>query len=90
VIGLSKVARIVEVFSRRLQIQERLTKEVAVALFDILQPKGLGVVVDSSHLCMSMRGIQKTAASTTTSHMLGELQSDTKKREEFLDLIGRR
>jgi GTP cyclohydrolase IA len=76
--------------SRRLQIQERLTKEVAIALFDILQPKGIGVVVDSSHLCMSMRGIQKTATSTTTSYMLGIFHSDTRKREEFLNLVRRK
>ena len=70
VIGLSKIARIVEMFSRRLQVQERLTKQVALALSEMLQPQGVAVVVESSHLCMVMRGVQKTGAITTTSCML--------------------
>ena len=90
VIGLSKVARIVEMFSRRLQIQERLTKQVAHALSEMLKPQGVAIVVESSHLCMVMRGVQKTGAITTTSCMLGCLRSTTKTREEFLNLISRK
>ena len=89
VIGLSKIARIIEMFSRRLQIQERLTKEVASAIFDKLQPQGVALVVEASHRCMVMRGVQKTGAITTTSCMLGCLKSDAKTREEFLNLISR-
>ncbi|KAH8732003.1 GTP cyclohydrolase I [Phaeosphaeriaceae sp. PMI808] len=90
VIGLSKLARIAEMFSRRLQVQERLTKQVALALSEVLQPQGVAVVVESSHLCMVMRGVQKTGASTTTSCMLGRMRSTAKTREEFLRLIDRR
>ena len=89
VIGLSKLARIAEMFSRRLQIQERLTKEVALALSEKLEPQGVAVVVESSHLCMVMRGVQKTRASTTTSCMLGAMRSSAKTREEFLSLLNR-
>ncbi|KAF2023690.1 GTP cyclohydrolase I [Setomelanomma holmii] len=89
VIGLSKLARIAEMFSRRLQVQERLTKQVALALSEMLQPQGVAVVVESSHLCMVMRGVQKTGASTTTSCMLGRMRSTAKTREEFLRLIDR-
>ncbi|KAF2276433.1 GTP cyclohydrolase I [Westerdykella ornata] len=90
VIGLSKLARIAEMFSRRLQVQERLTKQVALALSEMLQPQGVAVVVESSHLCMVMRGVQKTTATTTTSCMLGCMRSRAKTREEFLNLINRR
>ncbi|KAI9799434.1 MAG: GTP cyclohydrolase 1 [Sarcosagium campestre] len=90
VIGLSKIARIVEMFSRRFQVQERLTKQVALALSEILQPQGVAVVVEASHLCMVMRGVQKTGAITTTSCMLGRLRSTAKTREEFLNLINRK
>ncbi|KAK6352706.1 GTP cyclohydrolase 1 [Orbilia brochopaga] len=90
VIGLSKIARIVEMFSRRLQVQERLTKQIGLALSEVLQPQGVAVVVESSHLCMVMRGVQKTGAITTTSCMLGHLQSTAKTREEFLNLISRK
>lgn len=90
VIGLSKIARIVEMFSRRLQVQERLTKQVSLALSEMLQPQGVAVVAESSHLCMVMRGVQKTRAITTTSCMLGCLQSTAKTREEFLNLISRK
>ncbi|PSN74455.1 GTP cyclohydrolase I [Corynespora cassiicola Philippines] len=90
VIGLSKLARIAEMFARRLQVQERLTKQVALALSEMLQPQGVAVVVESSHLCMVMRGVQKTGASTTTSCMLGRLRSTAKTREEFLNLINRK
>ncbi|KAF2125431.1 GTP cyclohydrolase I [Dothidotthia symphoricarpi CBS 119687] len=89
VIGLSKLARIAEMFSRRLQVQERLTKQVALALSEVLQPQGVAVVVESSHLCMVMRGVQKTGATTTTSCMLGRMRSTARTREEFLNLINR-
>lgn len=90
VIGLSKLARIAEMFARRLQVQERLTKQVALALSEMLQPMGVAVVVESSHFCMVMRGVQKTGATTTTSCMLGRMRSTAKTREEFLNLINRR
>ncbi|KAF2734628.1 GTP cyclohydrolase I [Polyplosphaeria fusca] len=90
VIGLSKLARIAEMFARRLQVQERLTKQIALALSEMLEPQGVAVVVESSHLCMVMRGVQKTGASTTTSCMLGRLRSTAKTREEFLSLIARK
>ncbi|OCK73615.1 GTP cyclohydrolase I [Lepidopterella palustris CBS 459.81] len=90
VIGLSKIVRMVEMFSRRLQIQERLTKQVALVLSEILQPQGVGVVVEASHLCIGMRGVQNTGAMTTTSCMLGCLRSTAKMREEFLNLISRK
>jgi GTP cyclohydrolase I len=90
VIGLSKIVRIVEMFSRRLQVQERLTKQVALALSEMLQPQGVALVVEASHLCMVMRGVQKTGAITTTSCMLGRLMSTAKTREEFLNLISRK
>ncbi|KAF2826777.1 GTP cyclohydrolase I [Ophiobolus disseminans] len=90
VIGLSKLARIADMFSRRLQVQERLTKQVARALLEMLQPQGVAVVIESSHLCMVMRGVQKTTASTTTSSMLGCMRTRAKTREEFLRLIDRR
>src|SRR5271156_2741389 len=90
VIGLSKIARIVEMFSRRLQVQERLTKQVALALSEMLQPQGVTLIVESSHLCMAMRGVQKTGAITTTRCMLGRLRSTAKTREEFLNPISRK
>lgn len=90
VIGLSKLARIAEMFARRLQVQERLTKQVALALSEMLQPQGVAVVVESSHFCMVMRGVQKTGATTTTSCMLGRMRSTAKTREEFLNLINRK
>ncbi|KAL9618686.1 MAG: hypothetical protein Q9160_006653 [Pyrenula sp. 1 TL-2023] len=90
VIGLSKIARIIEMFSRRLQVQERLTKQVGLALWEILQPEGVAVVVEASHLCMVTRGVQKTGAITTTSCMLGSFRSTAKTRQEFLNLISRK
>ncbi|KAE9992460.1 hypothetical protein Vi05172_g5123 [Venturia inaequalis] len=90
VIGLSKLGRIAEMFARRLQVQERLTKQVALALQDVLQPLGVAVVIESAHLCMVMRGVEKTTSKTITSCMLGCMRSSTAKtREEFLNLIKR-
>lgn len=87
IIGLSKMPRIVDVFARRLQVQERLTTQVAYALEKYLEPKGVGVVVEAYHLCMMMRGVQKQNSSTITSCMLGRFKSDSKTRNEFLDFI---
>ncbi|KNC80619.1 hypothetical protein SARC_07028 [Sphaeroforma arctica JP610] len=87
VLGLSKVARIAEVFSRRLQVQERLTKEIACAIMDTIEPRGVAVVMEASHLCMVMRGVEKAHSSTITSVMLGCFREDSKTREEFLSLI---
>ncbi|KAF3926643.1 hypothetical protein ABW21_db0200076 [Orbilia brochopaga] len=89
VIGISKLARIAEMFSRRLQVQERLTKQVALAISEILKPQGVAVVMESTHMCMVMRGVQKSGAVTTTSCMLGRMRQSAKTREEFLNLIKR-
>lgn len=87
VIGLSKIPRLVEAFSRRLQLQERLTTQIAGALECILQPRGVAVVMDCTHLCMVMRGVQKVNARTTTSAMLGTFREDESARKEVLSLI---
>lgn len=89
VLGLSKIARIVEMFSRRLQVQERLTKQIAMAVNDAIQPSGVAVVVEATHMCMVMRGVQKINAKTVTSAMLGSFRSDDKMGREFLALIGK-
>jgi GTP cyclohydrolase I len=87
VIGLSKVPRIVEVYSRRLQLQERLTNQIADAIEKILAPKGVAVVIDAIHLCMAMRGVEKQNAFTKTSALLGEFHEDPQTRAEFFSLL---
>ena len=87
VIGLSKIARICEMYARRLQVQERLTAQIADALQGLLRPLGVGVVVEATHMCMVMRGVQKTGSWTTTSAMRGIFAEDVKTRQEFMSLI---
>jgi GTP cyclohydrolase I len=87
VLGLSKVPRIVDMFARRLQVQERLTTEIAGALDEVLKPKGVGVVIEAAHLCMMMRGVQKQNSTTVTSCLRGAFQSDERTRAEFLNLV---
>lgn len=87
VLGLSKLARIVEIFSRRLQVQERLTRQIAQAMIDAIQPSGVGVVIEAKHMCMVMRGVQKINANTMTSCMMGSFRDDVRTRDEFLSLI---
>jgi GTP cyclohydrolase I len=87
IIGLSKIPRIVDVFARRLQVQERMTVQIAEALRGALTPKGVGVVADARHLCMMMRGVQKQNSSALTSCLLGAFQSDPKTRNEFLSFV---
>ncbi len=87
VLGLSKFARLVDIFARRLQVQERLTKQVADALMKGLRPRGVGVIMEAQHLCMMMRGCQKQNSSATTSSMLGSFRKDQKVRAEFLSMV---
>ncbi|XP_054157543.1 GTP cyclohydrolase 1-like [Oppia nitens] len=87
VLGLSKLARIVEMYARRLQVQERLTKQIAEALVEAINPAGVGVVVEANHMCMSSRGVQKINSKTITSCMIGEFRDNPKTREEFLSLV---
>ena len=86
IVGLSKMPRVVEVFARRLQVQERMTEQIAQALMDVLQPQGVGVVIEAAHLCMMMRGVEKQNSKTITSAMKGVFLNDLKTREEFLRL----
>lgn len=87
IIGLSKLARITDVFARRLQVQERLTNQIADALVEILQPKGVAVMAEAAHFCMMMRGVQKQNSTTLTSAMRGLFQTDTERRREFMQLV---
>ena len=86
IVGLSKLPRLVDVFARRLQVQERLTEQVAQAVEDVLKPRGVGVVIEAYHLCMMMRGVQKQNSQTVTSAVRGLFRSDPRTREEFLSL----
>lgn len=87
VIGLSKIARIVDMYARRLQIQESLTKQIATAVLEVTDGRGVGVIVESKHMCMMMRGVEKQNSSMTTSAMLGTFRTDINTRNEFLQLI---
>ena len=87
IVGLSKLARVVERYARELQIQERMTMQIATCLQEHLRPKGVGVVVEAEHLCMSLRGVQKAGARTSTSALLGLLRDDGRTRHEFLSLV---
>ena len=87
VVGLSKIPRLVDIFARRLQIQERLTVQIAETIQNAIQPLGVGVVIEARHLCVMMRGVEKQHSSAVTSHMLGSFRSSDKTREEFLSLI---
>ena len=89
VLGVSKLARIVDLFARRLQIQERLTNQVASSIMDTLAPEGVGVVIEAQHLCMMMRGVEKQNSCMVTSAMLGSFRRDQSTRHEFLKLIGK-
>jgi len=89
VVGFSKIPRLVDVFARRLQLQERLTTQIAETLMRLLEPHGVGVVIECMHLCMTMRGVQKQHSLASTSALLGSFRTDRRTRSEFLDLIGR-
>jgi len=87
IVGLSKIPRLVDMFARRLQVQERLTTQIAEAIEDALQPRGVAVVVEGSHMCMLMRGVQKQSASMVTSHVKGVFRTDRATRQEFMALV---
>ena len=89
IIGLSKIPRIVDIYARRLQVQERLTQQVADALLDVLSPKGVAVVIEAEHLCMQMRGVEKKSSFMITSAVRGAFRENNKTREEFLSIIGK-
>jgi len=89
IVGLSKIARLVEMYSRRLQVQERLTNEIAHVIEKVLQPRGVAVIIEAQHLCMMMRGVQKQNSYAISSAMIGEFESDPKTRDEFVQLIRR-
>jgi GTP cyclohydrolase I len=86
IVGLSKLPRIVDMFARRLQVQERLTEEIAAAIEEVLAPRGVGVVIEAAHLCMMMRGVEKQSSKTITSALRGIFRTDARTREEFLSL----
>jgi len=87
IIGLSKIARIVDMYARRLQVQEKLTKQIAETILDITEARGVGVIIEAKHLCMMMRGVEKQNSIMTTSVMLGGLRTDHRTRAEFLSLV---
>jgi len=87
VIGLSKIPRIVEMYARRLQLQERMTLQIGNALMEVLKPQGVGVVIEGTHMCMQMRGVEKQNSFATTSHMVGIFETNQKTREEFMNII---
>ena len=89
VIGLSKLPRLVDMFARRLQVQERLTRQVADAIIETIEPQGVGVILEAQHLCMMMRGVEKQSSMTTTSAMLGVFRTQVQTRNEFLSLVRR-
>ncbi|MAP33281.1 MAG: GTP cyclohydrolase I FolE [Rickettsiales bacterium] len=88
VVGISKIARVVEIFAKRLQIQEKLTTQIANAINEVLNPKGVGVIIEASHQCMTTRGIHKTGVLMVTSKMTGIFKENASTRKEFLDLVG--
>jgi GTP cyclohydrolase I len=90
IIGLSKIPRVVEIFAKRLQVQERLTLQIAECLMEALKPCGVGVVIEALHLCMAMRGVEKSNSCTLTSAMLGSFRNSDRVRTEFLSLIGKK
>ena len=87
VVGISKLARVVETFARRLQVQEKMTAQIANCIQDVLKPKGVGVIINASHQCMTTRGVHKTGVSMVTSQMLGSFRKDARTRTEFLQII---
>lgn len=89
VVGISKLARVVEAFSRRFQVQEAMTAQIANCIQDVLEPRGVGVVIEAVHQCMTTRGIHKEGVSMITSQLLGTMRTDPRTRSEFLDMIGR-
>jgi len=89
VVGISKLARVVDAFARRFQVQEKLTAQIASCIQEVLKPKGVGVVIEASHQCMSTRGVHKTGVSMVTSQMLGAFRDDARTRAEFLTNVGR-
>ena len=89
VVGISKLARVVETFARRFQVQEKLTAQIANCIKDVLKPRGVGVVIDASHQCMTTRGVHKSGVSMVTSQMLGAFRKDARTRAEFLTMIGK-
>ena len=90
IIGLSKIPRIVNMYSHRLQVQERMTQQIAETLNDVLEPKGVAVVLEGEHMCMQMRGVEKQNSYATTSYMMGFFRQDSKTRDEFLKIISMR
>ena len=89
VVGISKLARVVDTFARRFQVQEKLTAQIANCIEEVLKPKGVGVVIDATHQCMTTRGIHKPGVSMVTSQMLGAFRKDARTRAEFLNMIGK-